>query len=156
MTDKLTEGFDELDKLMKELGAAASGKALRQSVSFAVTPVLQQARKTAPKGSEAHRTYKGRLVAPGFLSRNINRKMFLSRTKNFASGSVAPMGEAWYGRLFSGTVPRPLKTKTGSRDFPTDDYLAEAFDAKREVMLQRFYQALAKNLDKARQRVRKK
>lgn len=141
---------------MKELGAAASGKALRQSVNYAMTPVLQEARKTAPKGNVAHRTYKGRLVAPGFLSRNIGKKSFLSKSKNFASASVKPAGEAWYGQLFSSIVSKPFKTQGGTRDFPVDDFLAEAFDAKREVAVQRFYQAMGKNLDKARQRVRKK
>lgn len=156
MTEKRTEGFDELDKMFKELGAAASGKALRQSVNFAVTPIVKEARANAPQGNDAHRTYKGRLVGPGFLSRNIGKKTFLSKSKNFASASVKPAGEAWYGSLFSSVVKRPFKTKTGTRDFPTDDFLADAFDSKKDESVARFYDAIGKYLDKALQKTRKK
>ena len=156
MTASQTEGFEELDKLFKELGSAASGKALRQSVGVAVTPVVKEARARAPQGDVAHRTYKGRLVAPGFLSRNIGKSTFLSKSKNFASASVAPRGEAWYGKLFSSSLPRPFKTKNGTRDFPEDDFLAEAFDAKKDEMIRRFYDALGKRLDKALRKSRKK
>lgn len=156
MTAKLTEGFDELDKLFKEAGAAVSGKALRQSVGFAVTPIVKEARANAPQGAEAHRTYKGRMVAPGFLSRNIGKKTFLSKGKNFASASVQPAGEAWYGKLFSSTVTRPFKTKSGTRSFPTDDFLAEAFDTKKDEVVRRFYGDIGKRLDKALQKSRRK
>lgn len=162
MTASQTEGFEELDKLFKELGSAASGKALRQSVGVAMTPVVKQARVWAPEGGEfggeprTHRTYKGRLVTPGFLSRNIGKSTFLSKSKNFASASVAPRGEAWYGKLFSSSLPRPFKTKNGTRDFPEDDFLAEAFDAKKDEMIRRFYDALGKRLDKALRKSRKK
>lgn len=142
MTDRHTEGFESLDKLFKEMGAAASGKVLRQSVTYAVTPVVQQARKTAPVGSKEHRTYKGRLVFPGFLSRNIGKKSFLSRSKSFASVTVSMVGEAWYGKLFSSAVKK-------DRAFPHNDFLEQAFDSKKEQMLTRFYDKLGKSIDKA-------
>lgn len=156
MTGKQTEGFDELDKMFKELGAAASGKALRQSVNFAVTPIVKEARANAPQGNETHRTYKGRLVGPGFLSRNIGKKSFLSKSKNFASASVKPAGEAWYGALFSSSVSKPFKTKNGTRSFPNDDFLEEAFDSKKDESIRRFYDAIGKYLDKALQKTRNK
>ena len=97
--ERQLQGFKALDKKLRDLGPAVGGKILRQSVSAAMLPVLKGARQSAPKGSRLHRTYKGRLVAPGFLSRNIRRTSRLSRDGRLASADVRARGEAFYGGL---------------------------------------------------------
>lgn len=145
--------------MFKELGAAASGKALRQAVGVAITPILKEARAKAPKGNEYHRTYKGRLVAPGFLSRSIGKKTWLSKHKHFALATVSPLNEGFYGKFFSSSVPRPFavsRKTSATRSFPEDDFLVEAFESKKQEAVAKFNYEIGKKLDKALQKTRRK
>lgn len=92
------EGLKELNKKLAELGDKLGGKTLRQAAMNATTPAFRKIKAAAPVGSRAHRTYKGRLVAPGFLKRNIKRK---SRYKGGrASVAIGVSAEAFYGVSF--------------------------------------------------------
>ena len=100
------KGAASLERKLQALGAAASGKAIKFAAGFAMTPVLKQARANAPKGDSPHPTYKGRTVAPGFLSRSIKKKAKLSRDKKTAWVDIRiGESEAFYGRFVErGTV----------------------------------------------------
>ena len=72
------EGLDALSKKLATLGKAA-GKTLRSATLKATTPVRREMRNKIPIGTEAHRTYKGRLVAPGFARRSLRRSSSFRR-----------------------------------------------------------------------------
>ena len=91
------EGLDELSKKLSALGKAA-GKTLRSATMKATTPVQREMRNKIPIGKEAHRTYKGRLVAPGFARRSLRRS---SRFRNgSASIRLGIRREAFYAVNF--------------------------------------------------------
>lgn len=64
------EGVAALSRQLSGLGAAFSVPILRAAVRAGIKPAQQRWVQTIWKGNTAHRTYKGRLVAPGFGSRN--------------------------------------------------------------------------------------
>lgn len=64
------EGVAELSGQLRKLGAAFGVPILRAAVRAGMKPAQQRWIQTMWKGNAAHRTYKGRLVAPGFSSRN--------------------------------------------------------------------------------------
>lgn len=92
-------GVDKLARQLKELGEVAGGRALRSALFTASLPVLREIQAAAPVGTQEHRTKKGRLVAPGFLRRNIRRKAILSRDKTTATVLVGPSNEAFYAQF---------------------------------------------------------
>ena len=133
-------GFDELGKQLKNLGPAVSGKALRSEVGFALTPLKKEVERAVPKGTRAHKTYKGRLVAPGFASRNVFKTAKLDKRRGSVKGSVGFKGEAFYAAQFL-----ELGTSTMSAQ-PT---LRPAHRAKRAEMLDRMRSKLKQNIAKA-------
>lgn len=88
---------------------------MRSAATFAVTPVVQQARMNAPKGTVAHKTNKGRLVAPGAASRSISKKIKVSRDKSRVFASVGPKSEFWYVTLYDKGFMRGSRGKKVKR-----------------------------------------
>ena len=64
-----------VDGLNRKLDHLANQKqmiaASRAALNKALTPVVVTARQKIPKSTNGHKTYLGRIVAPGFASRNI-------------------------------------------------------------------------------------
>ena len=88
--------FENLDRVKAKFGVAA----LRTSLRKSVRPVIQQMRARAPQGKVAHRTYKKRLVAPGFLRRNIALITKVDRAAGKVSAIMGVRPEAYYGIQF--------------------------------------------------------
>lgn len=111
LDDAQLEGFDDLGKALSELKAATSTKAIRQSANSSLNPVVQRMRQRAPRGSRAHRTYKGRLVAPGFLSRSIKKRSRVDARGGRVVVTVGVAKEAFYGLFYD----RGFSRKRGAR-----------------------------------------
>ena len=113
-------GVKELQKKLTNVGEKASHKVMAKALRKAMVPLRNEAIKNAPKGDEAHKTYKGRLVAPGYLKQNIKLKKMRAKNKRFAGYTLAARGEAWYGQLIeTGWRPggRSKAVKAASRRF---------------------------------------
>ena len=109
-------GFEALDRKLKALADPKKQiAATRSAVTFAVTPVVQQARINAPKGKVSHKTNKGRLVAPGAASRSITKKVKVSRDKSRVYGSVGPKREFWYVTLYDKGFRRGSRSRKVKR-----------------------------------------
>lgn len=67
-------GVEALIKDFDKLEAATGLKVMKQAASAAVNPVVRKIKAAAPVGKDLHRTYKGRLVAPGFSKRSLAKK----------------------------------------------------------------------------------
>lgn len=91
-----TQGFDALDRQLADLSDKVRGSTLRAGVRKAAKPVLDKARATIPVGQVEHKTYKGRLVAPGFSSRNIRMVVRVTRDKQMAFALLGVAKEAFY------------------------------------------------------------
>lgn len=94
------EGAPELMRKLKALGALEDGKVLLRAGNAAGDVVVERARALIPKGTIAHRTYRKRLVSPGFASRNIRRVASLSRDKQKVDVRVGVRAEAFYAVSF--------------------------------------------------------
>lgn len=133
------EGADALNKKLRELSANASGKVIRQSANAAMTPVLKAARDNAPVGDEPHKTYKGRVVAPGFLSRNIKKFSRLSKSKGTALVFVGPSAEAYYGTQF---------VEVGTQRTAEQPWLEPAYESQKDEVLRRYGEQIKQRIDK--------
>lgn len=131
------EGVAELNKKLAELSDKMAAKAIRSSVSQATTPALQKMKAAVPVGSKGHKTYKGRLVAPGFLKRSIKRKSYIDKQTGAAGSVVGVSAEAFYGVQF---LDRGTKFISARRWF------ASSFESTSQTMLEKFKIALAKKI----------
>jgi hypothetical protein len=134
------KGLAELDRRLAALGGALGQKVLRNATRAAMTPVLKAARAAAPKGTEAHRTYQGRLVAPGFAARNLRVITYRNRQTGKVGALLGVRREAFYALQFwvYGAYGRKRK-----------DWLTPVFEAHESEMLQRLQTEAAKRIDKA-------
>jgi HK97 gp10 family phage protein len=137
-----TSGFRKLDQQLAQLAAAAgpgaSKRVMKSALNFALTPAQKMAKAKAPVGDQMHKTYKGRLVAPGFLSRSIGKVTFQTR-EGVGVGLVGPQQEAFYGTTF---------LERGTRYIDKTPWLEPAFNASQDQILRRFADKLAERIDK--------
>lgn len=94
------DGLKELNIKLGKLGNALAVKSLRKALRRAGTPTLQQMRAKVPVGTEIHRTYKKRPVAPGFLKRSLRMIVAVNKRSGAASVVFGVRREAFYGIQF--------------------------------------------------------
>lgn len=86
----------KLEALANSLGVKKAESVLRRAAGQAMQPVLKEARATVPVGTEIHKTYKGRVVGPGFASRNLISRTKIDRKRQLVRAMVGPSTEAFY------------------------------------------------------------
>jgi len=131
-------GLKELSDQLGKLQATIAAKALRQSVQNATLPATRAMKLAAPVGTVAHRTYRKRLVAPGFLKRSIRAISFIKR--GTASALIGVKREAFYGVQF---VDRGTK-KMGEKK-----WFKSVFESQRDAMESRLVEQLKAKIAKA-------
>lgn len=133
------KGFKELEKKLNALGVQAGTKVMRQAAGAAMNIVVKEARAKAPVGSEAHKTHKDRVVAPGFLSRNIKKFTRVSKSKGTALVFVGPSSEAYYGSQF---------VEVGTKYMAAQPWLEPAYESKKSQVVDRYGDELRKRIKK--------
>ncbi len=123
------EGIAELSKKLSAMGSVTGSKILRSSLMAAATPVVKSARANVPKGSKAHTTHKGRIVAPGFASRNLAKRSRLSKDKRTATVLIGVKREAYYAISFM---------ELGTKYVQKRPWLTKALEAEKETVVKRF------------------
>lgn len=92
------EGIRDIQKAFRGLEKAGQIRVLRNSLNAALNPPLMAARASAPRGVQSHKTYKGRVVAGGFLSRRgIKKSTRVGKDRKRVFGNVRLDSEAFYG-----------------------------------------------------------
>jgi HK97 gp10 family phage protein len=134
-------GVRELSKKLDELTLKVRGQVLRRAANAAVKPVLDAARGLIPvnKIQELHKTYKGRLVAPGFAQRSIAAKVSLSRDGRAVFARMGVRREAFYAVNF---------VELGTSKMAAQPWLRPAFERTRSQALARFAEVLKAQIDK--------
>ena len=94
------KGLKELDDLLHGVSDKVAAKYLRSSLLQATTPTMRRMKAMAPVGTKPHKTYKGRVVSPGFLKRSIKRKTGIFKDKSGAYCIIGVKPEAFYGVTF--------------------------------------------------------
>lgn len=108
-------GVEELTRKLNRLDSKLAAKSLRSSLFKATTPVVRQMQSRIPVGTDAHRTYKGRLVVPGFARRSVKRltgKKFLNRGR--ISVAIGVKAEAYYAIRFYDQGPYTITRRRQS------------------------------------------
>lgn len=139
-------GVEELSRALKALDPRKQVNAIRAATRAAVKPTQNIAKTLVPRGTRAHKTYKGRLVAPGFASRNINVNTRVSRDKFRISATVGTNKEAFYVRQF---------TEIGTRFQSPQPWLRPAYESTKGEMERIFRSALREKIIAQAKKVRK-
>lgn len=100
-------------RLLSTIEKATSDKFIKQSAKAALKPMHDSMVRDMPKGKGVHRTYKGRLVAPGFGKRSLKLKQTLAKETPGARLNLAK--EAFYMLQFveRGTKPHIMPVEKG-------------------------------------------
>jgi HK97 gp10 family phage protein len=117
------EGASELAAQLRELGKAVSGRVLKQAVTEAMMPTYRKALATVPVGDRPHKTYKGRMVEPGFAQQNLRLKPWVSKDKQSAAAMVGVNPEAYYVLQF---------IELGTSSIPAAPWLTPAFESSKD------------------------
>lgn len=134
------EGVSDLMRRLDALGKLEDGKALRRSVAAGGRVVVARAKALIPKGVDAHRTYRGRLVAPGFASRSIRAVTTLTKDKQKAAVLVGVRNEAFYAVQF---------VEIGTARMEKQPWLRPAFQSTLDAQQQAIAESLRKSIIKA-------
>lgn len=113
------EGSADLVKKLRALKGVAATKVLRSVVRAGIRPAQKRAVELIPQGSRAHRTYKGRLVGPGFASRNT--RVVTRATPTGASAALGVRREAFYAVQF-------VERRLGKSQYTGREWLQPAFE----------------------------
>lgn len=140
------DGMGDAYAQLKALGEVQEARVIRAALREAGKPILREMVSRAPVGDDIHRTYKGRLVAPGFLKRSI--RFIVTRVKK-TGAMFAVFGvrhEAFYGPAFleRGTVKRAA-----------DPWMVPAFDAAKDASVKAFVETLVKRVAAIARRARR-
>ena len=144
--DQQLSGFDELNRALKQLAPRKQRNAIRNAARAAVQPTKRRAEALVPRGTRAHRTYRGRLVAPGFASRNINVNTKASRDGSLIDATVGTRKEAFYVRQF---------LEVGTKYVDEQRWLRPAYEATRGTMVNLFKQQLREKIIAQAKKVKK-
>lgn len=120
------QGLAALQKQLRTLATMDNGEALLKAARAAAEPVLVKARDLIPVGVDQHKTYKGRVVAPGFAKRSIRIAARLSKDRKSASASVGVEPEAFYAVQF---------VELGTAKMAAQPWLTPAYESTREQQL---------------------
>lgn len=136
-------GLRELDAKLKTLQGSVRGAILRRAVSRGIKPATAAAKATIPVGTVPHRTYKGRLVGPGFAKKNVKTKTFVSQDKQAAAALLGVDSEAFYAVQF---------LELGTSQQAAQPWLAPAFESTAEQQVAAVAAELKAGIEKAARR----
>lgn len=94
------EGVSFLTKQLVDLAGTAAPRELVGVVKAAIEPALHEARSRVPQGTEPHKTYKGRLVSPGFALASLDIDAKLNKRTGSAEARLGYRQEAFYAAIF--------------------------------------------------------
>lgn len=137
------KGAKELDAQLAALGAAAGGKVLRGAMRAALNIAKAKAEAAAAQLNETgrmHRTYRGRLVAPGFASRNL--RIVTVKDKNGAPlrAVLGVRREAFYAVQF---------IELGTATIPARPWLIPAHESSQEAMTAKLADGIRERIKRA-------
>lgn len=159
MADQIT-GVREIVEKLRALDKRVSSRLIGSALRRATTPTQRQMKALAPVGTKAHRTYKGRLVAPGFLRRSIKRRVINDRRSGNKVLKFGVRREAWYARFYAQgptTVTqrriRGGKKRAGRSIKPYTlrrvPFFSEVFQRDSDNIARRFLEVLREKVSKA-------
>jgi HK97 gp10 family phage protein len=140
------DGVAELTAQLTALGAQVAARELKGAVKDAIEPAEHLARQLIPVGTEPHKTYKGRIVAPGYALSTLHVETKVDKSKGTATASLGVGKEAFYATIF---------VELGTSKKGAQPWLRPAFEQSQSPMLQSLAGELRRRVNKiARRRQR--
>ncbi len=131
------EGLNELSLKLKKLSDGLGVKAMKDAANVAMDKTFLEVKTGAPVGKKPHRTYKGRLVAPGYLKRTLKKSSRADRRRGKATVSIKAAPEAFYGVQF---------LDRGTKKIPARRWFADKFFKNRRQIESTFASELRKKV----------
>ena len=136
-------GIQALTKKLEELDAKTGTATLRKVGRAAVKPTVAEMKSKIPVGQVPHRTYKGRLVAPGFASRSLTVKSKINRKTGTASTIIGVLAEAFYVVQFYDRGSLDNETSKGSKG-----WFSDTFKNNRQAIVREYEKSLSKVINR--------
>lgn len=144
---KYLTGVKELTGKINEIGVKFAAKELRGTVNDALEEAEHIARARIPVGTEPHKTYKGRLVSPGFALATLHRESFVNRAKGTAVALLGVAREAFYAIVFK---------EFGTSKMDATPWLIPSFEQSKDPMLRRLAGSLRERVERIAKKGKKK
>lgn len=136
-------GAKEATAALNELGAKLAAKNLKGAVRRAIEEAEHKARARIPQGTVAHKTYRGRLVSPGFALSTLGVRTFLDKKTGAAVAILGVGAEAFYAVQF---------IEFGTSRMPAQPWLRPSFEESESKMLSDLAEELKKRVDRITRR----
>lgn len=133
------EGVKDLTSKITELGAKFASTQLRGVVNVAMGEALHQARTSIPVGTVAHRTYRGRVVSPGFALASLHIETKIDKRTGSAIAFLGVSSEAFYAVQF---------LELGTSKMAARPWLRPAFESSQDAMLQAIGDEMRKRVER--------
>lgn len=137
------EGVADLTKKLIDIAGAMAPKELRGTVKGAIEEAEHLARARIPQGSEPHKTYRGRLVSPGFAVSTLHVETYINKKTGSAGAALGTSREAFYATLF---------VELGTVNTPAQPWLRPSFEESQDPMLRRIADELRRRVEKIAKR----
>lgn len=136
------KGLRELEIKLRRMESKTAQGVLRSALRQSATPTIRKMRAAAPVGTRTHRTYKGRLVAPGFLSRSVRTRSKIVRGHNRTTAvvQIGVLDEAYYGLQY---------VERGTKKMPARPWFTPIFEADSDSIATRFAEILRRKIEAA-------
>jgi HK97 gp10 family phage protein len=135
------EGVPELTAALNELGVKLAAKQLVGTVKDAMAEAEHRARARLPQGTEPHKTYRGRLVSPGYAISTLHVEAKLDKRTGSAVALLGVGREAFYAAIF---------VELGTVHSPAQPWLRPSFEDSEEPMLQQIGRSLKDRVERTR------
>lgn len=139
------EGVAALTAQLNEFGAKVAARELRGTTKTALAIPEHAARARMPVGTEPHKTYKGRIVSPGYSLSTLHIEVKLDKRTGSVVGSLGVGREAFYAVQFG---------ELGTARMPAHPWLRPSFETSEEAMLQSIVTDLRARIAKLQKRGR--
>ena len=132
------EGLADLTKQMDRLGAEVAAKKIRSAMMAATLPTVRKMQAAAPVGKSLHKTYKGRVVFPGFLKKSVRRSAKIEKGR--VNLRIGVRREAFYGITF---------IDQGTKGIPAQNWFEANFRRDAPTIVSKFRATLASRVKKS-------
>jgi len=139
--DSRLEGVGELTAKLNELGVKLAARELRGTVKDALELAEHRARARIPQGSQPHKTYRGRLVSPGYAISTLHIETRINKRTGAAEAMLGVGREAFYAVAF---------VELGTAHTPAQPWLRPSFEDAEDAMLKQISTSLFQRIEKTR------
>lgn len=133
------DGVSDLTSKITELGAKLASRELKGVVKQAMQEPLHVARSNIPVGTQAHFTYRGRLVSPGYALSTLRVEVTIDKRQGAAVAFLGVGREAFYALQF---------VELGTSKMAARPWLVPAFVQSENQMLSGIRDELVKRVER--------